>query len=412
VKITIGLALRWFDMCAVILLLLGGITFLSPSVSGSLPDSFLQDMYLLGLIALGLIFLLMFNTNLHLLRMAVLFVLFLTTIGFVIVSSGLDGPQVFVVLAFMIISSGINAQSIRHTLSLLLIGFIFLYPLPELVFGQRMQPGDQFWRLSYGIIATFGYGVRELLLVLICRLENEVTRNERLEFGIEKLTHANVGFQEYSHNIEVKSRNEERNRITREIHDSIGYALTNISVLMDAAIGLLKKKDLSKVGPLLENGRQQVDTAHSDVRRALYALRSLGEVGDSGVRHLAKIARNFGELTGVKVDVDFGNSKIEYGRLTDSIVYRFVQEALANAFRHGHATWIEIRLWENNNHLIVTIRDNGTGSEDVEEGIGFLGMRERLFQVKGELRWQSLDVGFEVRADIPLVLPPGSGVYS
>lgn len=181
----------------------------------------------------------------------------------------------------------------------------------------------------------------------------------------------------------------------------MGYALTNISIMLDAAVGLLNR-DIARARQVLRNGREQVDSAHTEVRLALYALRSLDRHHETGVRNLQRLGKRFQEVTGVTVSVDGGNCRPTFGGLIDAILVRFIQEGLTNAFRHGGASVVEIRMWETESQLIVNIHDNGKGSGNIEEGIGFLGMRERLSQVNGNLVWNSLPNGFVLTASIPI----------
>ena len=86
----------------------------------------------------------------------------------------------------------------------------------------------------------------------------------------------------------------------------------------------------------------------------------------------------------------------------DQVVYRMIQEGLTNAFRHGKATLIHVRLWIFQVELIVRIHDNGQGSPEIKKGIGLQGMEERLKKIHGRLEAKNVADGFVVSAWIPL----------
>jgi two-component system sensor histidine kinase UhpB len=82
-------------------------------------------------------------------------------------------------------------------------------------------------------------------------------------------------------------------------------------------------------------------------------------------------------------------------------VYRFIQEALTNAFQHGQATEVIVRLQKNSEWLIISVHDNGSGLTTVTEGIGLQGMRERIDFLGGDISYES-SIGFTVFARIPI----------
>jgi signal transduction histidine kinase len=89
----------------------------------------------------------------------------------------------------------------------------------------------------------------------------------------------------------------------------------------------------------------------------------------------------------------------------DLVLYRMIQEGLTNAFRHGKATLITVRLWIFQSELIVRIHDNGQGSPEIKKGIGLQGMEERIKKIHGRLEAKNVVDGFVVIAWIPLNSP-------
>jgi signal transduction histidine kinase len=103
-----------------------------------------------------------------------------------------------------------------------------------------------------------------------------------------------------------------------------------------------------------------------DTRQALRELRAIEESAPVGLKAIYHLAKVFEEVTGVRVDVDFGNLPWIFHKELEQALYRMIQEGLTNAFRHGKASEISIRFWIFNSELIVRIYDNGQGAALVQ----------------------------------------------
>jgi signal transduction histidine kinase len=226
--------------------------------------------------------------------------------------------------------------------------------------------------------------------------------SKRLENAVRQLTAANVNFQEYAATIRERSYKAERDRITRDLHDSIGYSLTNLIMMLEAAKDLPEKAP-NEVVPALERAKSYSEITLHDVRLALRAIRSIQDQSPNHLQALNRLITIFREATGVDVQIEFGN--VDLSILppdTFGILYRVVQESLTNAFRHGRARAIWVYLWQVGDRLHFYVRDNGLGSASQTDGIGLQGMRERVRSVGGELRAGNAAIGFEVQAELPL----------
>jgi signal transduction histidine kinase len=250
------------------------------------------------------------------------------------------------------------------------------------------------------VVGVLSAGLREL----IGELERRDQEHARLSLAVARLSSANTDFQRYAELVEEKSKQKERRRISREIHDTVGYTLTNIRMMMEAATRLAEKEP-QEVKPLLAQARAQAESGLAETRAALRALRSLGETSLSGVRAIQRVTRAFSEATGVEVEVDYGNLPWALDPEVDGVLYRLLQESMTNAFRHGGATRVSVRFSARNGQIAVLVRDNGRGAEEVEEGIGLAGMRERVEQLGGRLSARNVTGGFEVLAWLPREAP-------
>ena len=246
------------------------------------------------------------------------------------------------------------------------------------------------------------------LAVVTCTLQrfvdmiiDERRTVERLDQAVRQLTIANLGFQKVASNVQEQSAEDERKRITREIHDSIGYALTNLIMMMEAAVRLAPETAV-RLRELLAQAREEAQLGLSETRRALSILRAIGQHEVRGLSAIHRLVTIFSQATGVDVQVNYCNAAQSFGTEADRAIYRMVQEGLTNAFRHGRATLIRLHFWQEPDGLRVILWDNGPAGGNVTEGIGLSGMRERMVNIGGELRFGRMADGFEVSAWIPL----------
>ena len=246
----------------------------------------------------------------------------------------------------------------------------------------------------FALAAGFMLRYREQML----QLEQE---RRRLDAAVGELAHANLGYQEYTTVLEQRTMLEERKRITREIHDIIGYTLTNNIMMMEAAVEMVRR-DPQRVSALITDARRSAEEGLDGIRNALYLLRAQEDPRLAGMDLIAKLISSFHAATGVTVRLEYGNARGSIGHEVEGILFHVIQEALTNSFRHGRSTLVEILFWiRDNGILVMNVRDNGGGAVDIHEGIGVSGMRERLEPLGGTLRLLMSPQGFTVTVEVP-----------
>lgn len=224
-----------------------------------------------------------------------------------------------------------------------------------------------------------------------------------LERTAANLAHANRAFQLYAEHAESESAEKERKLIIGRLHDTVGYALTNVTVMMKAGQILLEEDPRALKDVLVRVGAQSED-ALNDVRQTLHQMRAIETLQINGLREVYALTRAFQGATGITVAVHRGNLPWSLGPRLDSIVFRVVQEGLTNAFRHGNASEVSVFCWQSEKDIRVSVRDNGRGMESIataEEGLGLAGIRERLAEVGGTVSRRNLNRGFELEVSIP-----------
>ncbi len=235
------------------------------------------------------------------------------------------------------------------------------------------------------------------------RIEEELFRRQRL---IDQVYHLNTRFQDYALDAGLRSAENERRRITRDIHDIMGYTLVNLRVMLEVALDLApegSERLRALLSDAITHTREGLQSARADLRN----LRSIDQGEESWMTRLYRIARTFSSATETDVSVDWGNvTRTNCPRLKTA-VFQFVQEALTNAYKHGNARSISIGLRITGeapaDSLSVRVVDDGAGAADVTPGLGFSGIAERIQLLDGTTGYRSLDGGFEVWISIPML---------
>jgi signal transduction histidine kinase len=187
----------------------------------------------------------------------------------------------------------------------------------------------------------------------------------------------------------VSAQELERQRLARELHDETGQALTSILLGLKSLEDAADEDDLADSTSRL---RELVVTTLQDVRRLAVELRPKA-LDDFGlVPALERLVETFREQTGIEVDLE---PRLGDDRLLPEIetaLYRITQEALTNVVKHAHASRVSIVLTRRDGSVSAVIEDDGRGfaeEQGSENGLGLLGMRERVALVDGRLSVES-----------------------
>ena len=200
----------------------------------------------------------------------------------------------------------------------------------------------------------------------------------------------------------VGGQEQERRRLSRELHDETGQALTSI------LLGLKSIEDAQgteRFPAALAELREIVVATLQDVRRLAVELRPKA-LDDFGlVPALERLTSSFAEQTGIAAHLE---SRLPATRLpseVETVLYRVVQEALTNVIKHAHAEHVSVLLHSRPGRVAVVIEDDGRGfaDRDETEGIGLIGMGERVALVGGSLALESsAGVGTTIVVEVPI----------
>ena len=238
------------------------------------------------------------------------------------------------------------------------------------------------------------------VLYLVLLVQSKHHEKERIAILNQQLEEANVRLRAYALEAERTAETRERNRLAREIHDTLGHTLTGIAagldaciVLVDAAPAVVKKQ--------LEKIRETARHGIVDVRRSVKKLRPDDLEKLPLQQAIKKVIAEFSASSGVEIQlVELGwPEKLREDE--EEVIYRIVQEGITNARRHGKATKVTVTCGLEPGRFYIIIADNGEGCAETKQGFGLRHMEERLELLHGRLRYWS-DKGFTLEATIPM----------
>jgi signal transduction histidine kinase len=203
----------------------------------------------------------------------------------------------------------------------------------------------------------------------------------------------------------VTTREEERRRLRRDLHDGLGPTLASLAQRLDTA-RILVPRDPNAAVALLGDLTAQVKTTITDIRRLVYALRppALDELGL--VSALREHAAHYNESNGLSISMEAPERLPPLPAAVEVAAYRIVLEALTNVARHAHARTCHIHLeLREAQVLYLEVTDDGGGlPKDYHAGVGLTSMRERAMELGGECRIEPGPThGIRVVARLPLL---------
>lgn len=238
------------------------------------------------------------------------------------------------------------------------------------------------------------------ILFLMIYIANEVQENERMTQELIMVHQVNHELENYAAVSEKIGEDKERKRLAREIHDTLGHALTGIAAGVDACIAMIDinpeatKKQLMVISKVVRQGIV-------DVRNSLNKLRpgALEQHGFKGA--IENMIEEFTSVSDLTISLDYRLDKVDFENTKEDILFRVIQESVTNAVRHGDATHIDISLYIEDNSLYLKIQDNGQGCEEIHYGFGLKQMKERLGMINGKVAYDGHH-GFLTIVTIPL----------
>jgi signal transduction histidine kinase len=198
----------------------------------------------------------------------------------------------------------------------------------------------------------------------------------------------------------------ERERMAREIHDTLAQGFASVVMLAQAAGAALDRRP-GQVAADLATIETVARENLAEARALVAAFSPVDLDGTTLTQAVRRLAERFGRQTGVEVDLEVRDGVAGLSREQEVVLLRTVQEALTNVRRHAAARHVAVLLLADDEGARVEVRDDGTGfSQPAEDGFGLSGMRRRVSEIGGVLDVASAP-GAGTRVVVRL---PGTGV--
>lgn len=217
----------------------------------------------------------------------------------------------------------------------------------------------------------------------------------RYSYELEK---AKKQIEEYSNKVQYLTQMEERNRLSEEIHDTIGHRLTALLIQTEAGVRVIdtdKEKGKELLSASIENLRESIDELRNTVRRIK------PKEYKNIILQIQDMIDKYKKSTGINITFEAKGDVREIYPGREIVLYKNTQEAITNSVRHGQSKKIDVSIFYKENEVIMRVKDDGVGCDKIKKGMGIIGMEERLKLVGGSLNIYQ-DNGFVVESIIPL----------
>ena len=272
----------------------------------------------------------------------------------------------------------------------LLVGFACMLALITAM-GLQVRPFTYLWVSLYT-----GIAVAVLSISLTVKLEKQYKGEHQAALD------AKLDLQRLSSRL-VAAQEQERQTLSRELHDQVGQALTAIKIDVARAEQGLEPTQTDLI-ERLRRARQGAEETLEIIRRLSMLLRPsmLDDLGLSAA--LGWYAKQFSASTAIRVSLNDDGSADQLPDAHKISLYRIVQEALTNCARHAEARSVLIRLGSEEDRYVVVIEDDGKGfvPSNGARGIGLIGIEERVAEMGGILKLSSKPgTGTKIYVSIP-----------
>jgi signal transduction histidine kinase len=282
-----------------------------------------------------------------------------------------------------------------------------LFLIHKVQYMQGMMPmldghgQHQFWMQQLSEMMLFSVSLFFILRFVSTWLSERYMR--------EQLVNAHGQLQQYALQVEDLATVQERNRIARDIHDSLGHALTALNVQLQTVLKLWDV-DPNSAKSFLTKAQRLGELAIREVRQSVRTLRIEGRQEEPLETAIASLAEDFRQSTGIPVSAKIHLQTVLSQQIIKAL-HRIVQEALTNICKHAQATTVEIQLRTTSTHVCLSVKDNGQGflTDFIPKGFGLQGMQERVAALEGNFSiYSEPQNGCQIVVDLPITTQRGS----
>jgi signal transduction histidine kinase len=294
--------------------------------------------------------------------------------------------------------------------------FSSFFAYPALCAGIYSRDGKERWILWAGfsivpLLAFLAIGLDQLGLGIIeglfffaigMAVAKVLEAEKKTQLLLEENQRQNQLLEEYAKQIEKVTLLEERDRLARDLHDTIGHTYTSVIMGLDAAAFLMENSP-TKAKEQVERLSSVMRESLGDIRSHIHQISSNDEKEEL-VSQLRHIAEEFALHT--KTEINFQHDTRDTLNISTQgtiALIRCLQESLTNAIRHGHANFIKIMVMQEDEKVSLIIQDHGAGMSEIKHGFGLNGMKERLESLQGGMTIESkVNIGTVVTCFLPI----------
>lgn len=266
-------------------------------------------------------------------------------------------------------------------------------------------PEPALWRqlASYGALLLFSASIGLLIRTLTDEKERSAALLQQVSESQAALQRAHRQLQDTASRQHELAVLEERQRLARDMHDSVAHSLTALLVQIQAGRRLLAAEP-DRATETFAGCETLAREALQDTRRAVRALHPAGLEQQNEASALRRLGSDFGMATGmvVEVTVDAAAASLPAEPRRLEQLYRIFQEALTNAHRHGQASHVRADLTAANDQLHLSIQNDGQPPASIDPGVGLRSMQERAQAVGGAVQFEPAPRGLTIRVTVPL----------
>lgn len=310
----------------------------------------------------------------------------------------LDATLISTILYLFVLADIIINEEVVYSI----FSVFILYALGSISIFYKLQQ-DSSKAVSSILLYAPVYGVVYIIFFLINRLlrQNKIIETSLKDITIKKLEKDSMYNELKSayDRVEAMTSLKERNRIAREIHDTVGHTLTTVLVEMEASKRLIDKKP--------EAAKEKLALAQNQVRKGLNSIRTSVRVLENGedimdfysdIQSIINETQKHSEVI-IKAQVD---ENIKLNKAQEKVILSALLEGLTNGIRHGKSSAFLFKLYIEEEKIKFLLEDNGKGTDIFVPGFGIRAMMERVRELRGKVNIASKSgEGFGVYINLP-----------
>jgi signal transduction histidine kinase len=239
--------------------------------------------------------------------------------------------------------------------------------------------------------------INSLVIIILGFAKYHQEEKSKIDNIYKELLSAHYKLKDYAQKIKELTTTQERNRIARDLHDTLGHNMTGLIMQMEMTSSMMDK-DMDEAKVLMEESKITARESLKKVREIVETFKDESRMY-TDIGAIKELIEEFSNKTGVNIYFEVNGEKIALSPDVYITLYRVIQESMTNAVRHGKADEMKIVIKYEKDVIRFSITDNGVGCDDVCEGYGLKGMRERVSLLGGFIEYRN-EYGFEVMGEI------------